>query len=116
MDAILTRSGGGESFRREDRVITILGELPEISAFRLEVEPDWPGIRAHSHDDQVDAFFVLDGEAMFVRGEGVAQAPAGTFQAALPGVRHGVAHEGGRVVLLNVHGPDAGFAESIRRL
>jgi quercetin dioxygenase-like cupin family protein len=116
MDAILTRSGGGESFRREDRVITILGELPEISAFRLEVEPDWPGIRAHSHDDQVDAFFVLDGEAMFVRGEGAAQAPAGAFQAALPGVRHGVVHEGGRVVLLNVHGPDAGFAESIRRL
>jgi len=115
-DAIVTRPGGGEGFRREDRMIRILGELPEISAFRLEVEPDWPGIRAHSHDDQVDAFFVLDGEAMFVRGEGVAQAPAGTFQAALPGVRHGVVHEGGRVVLLNVHGPDAGFAESIRRL
>jgi quercetin dioxygenase-like cupin family protein len=115
-DAIVTRPGGGEGFRREDRMITILGELPEISAFRLEVEPDWPGIRAHSHDDQVDAFFVLDGEATFVRGEEVAQAPAGTFQAALPGVRHGVVHEGGRVVLLNVHGPDAGFAESIRRL
>ena len=97
-------------------MITILGELPEISAFRLEVEPDWPGIGAHCHDDQVDAFFVLDGEARFVRGD---EAVAGSGRI-VPGRAarraHGVVHEGGRVVLLNVHGPDAGFAESIRRL
>jgi quercetin dioxygenase-like cupin family protein len=115
-DAIVTRPGGGKHFRRDDRTVTILGELPQVSVFRLEVEPEWPGIQEHFHDDQVDVFYVLEGEATLLRGEGVAQAPAGTFQAALPGVRHGVVHEGGRVVLLNVHGPDAGFAESIRRL
>jgi mannose-6-phosphate isomerase-like protein (cupin superfamily) len=115
MDAILTRSGGGESFRREDRVITILGELPEISVFRLEVEPAWPGIGTHDHDNQVDTFFVLEGEAGLVRGDEVVHAPAGSFYAAEPGIRHGVQNPGRRIVFLNVHGPDAGFAESIRR-
>ena len=46
----------------------------------------------------------------------VVRAGAGSFYAAQPGGRHGVVHEGGRIVLLNMHGPDAGFAESIRRL
>ena len=83
--------------------------------FRLEVEPEWPGIGAHGHDDQVDAFFVLEGEAGLVSGDEVVRAGAGSFYAAQPGARHGVVHDGGRIVLLNVHGPDAGFAESIRR-
>jgi quercetin dioxygenase-like cupin family protein len=115
-DAIVTPPGGGEHFRREDRTVTILGELPQVSMFRLEVESGWPGIGEHSHDDQVDVFFVLEGEAALLRGEGVAEAPAGTFQAALPGERHGVARTGRRAVLLNVHGPDAGFAEGVRGL
>ena len=114
-DAIVTPAGGGERFQRDDRVITILGDLPEISVFLLEVEPEWPGIGAHGHDDQVDAFFVLEGEAGLVSGDEIVRAGAGSFYAAQPGARHGVAHDGGRIVLLNVHGPDAGFAESIRR-
>jgi mannose-6-phosphate isomerase-like protein (cupin superfamily) len=114
-DAIVTPPGGGERFQREDRAITILGELPEISVFRLEVEPAWPGIGTHDHDNQVDTFFVLEGEAGLVRGDEVVHAPAGSFYAAEPGIRHGVQNPGRRIVFLNVHGPDAGFAESIRR-
>ena len=115
-DAIVTPPGGGERFQRKDREITILGELPQVSFFRLEVEPEWPGIGAHDHDDHVDAFFVLAGDAGLVYGEEVVRAGAGSFYAALPGIRHGVEHDGGHIVFLNVHGPDAGFAESIRRL
>jgi mannose-6-phosphate isomerase-like protein (cupin superfamily) len=115
-DAIVALPGGGERFQRDDRVNTILGELPELSVFRLEVEPDWPGVGTHRHSDQVDTFFVLDGEIGFVVGEDIARAGPGSFYAALPGVPHGVRNEpGGRAVLLNVHGPDAGFAEGIRR-
>jgi mannose-6-phosphate isomerase-like protein (cupin superfamily) len=114
-NAIVTPPDGGERFQREDRAITILGELPEISVFRLEVEPEWPGIDTHHHHDQVDTFFVLEGEAGLVRGDEVVQAAAGSFYAAVPGTRHGVQNPGGRIVFLNVHGPDAGFAESIRR-
>jgi mannose-6-phosphate isomerase-like protein (cupin superfamily) len=114
-DAIVTPPGGGEHVQRADRTITILGELPPISALRLEVEPAWPGIGAHDHGDQVDTFFVLEGEAGLVRGDDVVRAGAGSFYAAEPGVRHGVHNEpGGHIVLLNVHGPDAGFAAAIR--
>ena len=114
-DAIVTPPGGGERFQRADRVNTILGELSEISIFRLDVEPAWPGIRTHAHDDQVDTFFVFEGEAGFVVGDEVVRAGAGSFYAASPGERHGVRNEPpGRIVLLNVHGPDAGFAATIR--
>jgi mannose-6-phosphate isomerase-like protein (cupin superfamily) len=115
-DAIVTTPDGGERFQRENRVNTILGELSEISAFRLEVEPTWPGVGTHAHDDQVDAFFVLEGEAGFPVGDKVVRAGAGMFYVASPGERHGVRNElGGHAVFLNVHAPDAGFAEGIRR-
>ena len=67
----------------------------------------------------LDTFFVLEGEAGIVAGDDVVcTAGAGSFRAAaVPGARHGVTNEpGGRIVFLNVHGPDAGFAESVRDL
>ena len=114
-DALIVPPGGGERFQRDDRAITILAELPEISLFRLEVAPEWPGVGTHHHSDQVDTFFVLDGETGFVVGDEVGRAGPGSFYASLPGVRHGVRHDSGRpAVFLNVHGPDAGFAQGIR--
>ena len=95
--------------------ITIKGELPEISAFELEVEPAWAGIGVHDHADQVDTFFVLEGEAEPVLGDEAVHAGAGSFYAALPGTRHGMRSPHGHVAFLNVHAPDAGFAESVRR-
>jgi quercetin dioxygenase-like cupin family protein len=116
-DAVVTPPGGGERFQRDDRIITILGELPQISALRLEVEPGWPGIAAHEHVDHVDTFFVLEGEAGLVRGDDVARAGAGSFYAAPPGTRHGVLNVAdGQIAFLNVHAPDADFAASTRRL
>lgn len=115
-DAILTPPDGGERFQRADRVNTILGELSEISVFRLEVEPSWPGIGAHAHDNQVDTFFVLEGEAGFVVGDGIVRAGMESFYAASPGERHGIHKDsGGPAVFLNVHAPDVGVAEAVRR-
>lgn len=113
-DAIVTSVGGGERFRRDDRTITLLGGLPEISAMVLEVDPHWPGIGAHTHDDEVDTFFVLEGETGFIQGDVIASVGPGAFYPAPPGARHGVVHPGGRAVFLNVHGPDAGFADWVR--
>jgi mannose-6-phosphate isomerase-like protein (cupin superfamily) len=113
-DAIVTPAGGGERFRREDRTVTVLGDLPQISVLLLEVDPEWPGIPAHDHDDEVDTFFVLEGETGFRSGDGIVRAGPGTFYAAVPGGRHGVVHDGGRALFLNVHGPDAGFADWVR--
>ena len=115
-DALVVPPGGGEPFQRKNRLTTILGERPEFSVFRLEVEPAWPGVRTHHHTDQVDTFFVLEGEVGFVVGDDVVRAEAGSFYAAPPGVLHGIRTDsGGRAVLLNAHGPDAGFAEGVRR-
>jgi mannose-6-phosphate isomerase-like protein (cupin superfamily) len=115
-DALVVPPGSGERFQREDRVNTILGDLPEISVFRLEVEPDWPGIGTHQHSNQVDSFFVLDGETELVLGDDVVRAGPGSFFAAPPGALHGIRNDpGSRTVFLNVHGPDTGFAEGIRR-
>jgi quercetin dioxygenase-like cupin family protein len=113
-DAIVTPPDGGERFDQDDRAITILGAVEELSFFRLEVEPQWPGIPAHDHADHVDTFFVLDGEVGLVVGDKVVQAGPESFYGAMPGAMHGVRNSG-RAVLLNLHGPDAGFAESIRR-
>ena len=92
---IVTLPGGGERFERDDRTITILGELPQIFALLLEVEPGWPGIGVHEHGDHVDTFFVLEGEAGIVAGDDVVPAGAGSFAAAVPGARHGVTNEPG---------------------
>jgi mannose-6-phosphate isomerase-like protein (cupin superfamily) len=114
-EALVVPPGNGEHFQREDRVTTILGDLPELSVFRLDVEPAWPGVRTHQHSDQVDTFFVLEGEIGFVVGDDVVRTGTGSFYAALPGAPHGVRNDsGGRTVLLNAHGPDAGFAAGIR--
>lgn len=112
-DAIVTPPGGGERFERGDRAVTIVGERPEISVLRLEAE-QWPRIPAHDHDDQVDSFFVLEGEAGLVQGDEIVRAAAGSFYVAVPGARHGFENLGEPVTLLNVHGPDAGFAEDVR--
>jgi mannose-6-phosphate isomerase-like protein (cupin superfamily) len=113
--AIVTPPGEGERSVRKDRVNTIKGELPELSAFQLAVEPVWLGIGTHAHSDHVDMFFVLGGEVGLVVGDDVVRAGAGSFYAAPVGAPHGIRNEpAGRSVLLNVHAPDAGFAESIR--
>jgi mannose-6-phosphate isomerase-like protein (cupin superfamily) len=63
----------------------------------------------HEHEDEDDAFYVLDGElTFFVEDEEVAAGP-GTFVLVPPGVRHTFANRtDGIVRMLNVHAP-AGF-------
>jgi quercetin dioxygenase-like cupin family protein len=103
-----------ERFDRGNRVITILGDLPQLSVNEIEFEPSFE-VTPHRHDDHVDAFYVLEGEVEFTFGADVVRAGPGTFVAAPPGVVHGFRTRGpGRARLLNLHAPDAGFADSIR--
>jgi quercetin dioxygenase-like cupin family protein len=113
-DAIITPPDGGEVFENETRTLTILGDLPQISLTRIAVTPAWQGIPTHDHESHCDTFFVLEGEADVVAGAELVTAREGTFYGAVPGAKHGVPHDpGGHAVFLNVHGPDAGFADSI---
>ena len=45
-------------------------EVAEDALIEFELEPGFEGPPPHSHDDQVDSFYVLEGEAEFlVEGE-----------------------------------------------
>jgi quercetin dioxygenase-like cupin family protein len=70
-------------------------------------------LEAHVHDDEDDAFYILQGELTVLTDEGDVKAPAGTFVLVPPGVRHGLRNDTGAPVrILNVHAP-AGFDRRI---
>jgi quercetin dioxygenase-like cupin family protein len=113
-DVIVTPPGGGERFDRGNRVVTILGDFPQLSANEIEFDTSFE-VPSHVHDDHVDAFYVLEGEVEFLLESGSVRAGPGTFVAAPPGMLHGFRTDGpGRARVLNFHGPDAGFAASVR--
>jgi quercetin dioxygenase-like cupin family protein len=106
--------GEGEVFDRGDRVVTIKCDLGTVSVHEVSFESSF-SVPPHSHDDHVDAFYVLEGEVEFHLDGEVVHAAPGTFFAAPPGTVHGFSTPGpGRARLLNLHAPDAGFADSVR--
>jgi quercetin dioxygenase-like cupin family protein len=115
-EATISHPGEGERFERELRVLSIKADLPQLSANELVFERGWEGVEPHTHDDHVDSFFVLDGNVEFIAGGSTRRAGPGTFVADPPGAQHGFRiADTARIALLNVHAPDAGFAERIRR-
>jgi len=114
-DAIVLHAGEGERLESEHRTAWIKVGRGELAMVEFDIEPGFEGPRPHTHDDHVDSFYVLEGEAEFqVEGETVLLG-AGSFVAAPPGVEHTFAVGPGRSRLLNVHGPSSGFHESMRR-
>jgi quercetin dioxygenase-like cupin family protein len=70
-------------------------------------------LEAHVHDDEDDAFYILEGELTFVLGGEDVRAPAGTFVLVPPGVEHGFRNDTSSAVkILNIHSP-AGFDRRI---
>jgi quercetin dioxygenase-like cupin family protein len=112
---IVTRRNGGERLERQYGVLKIDAAVAQISVFELEIEHAWDGVAPHTHDDHLDAFYVLEGEVDFLLGDDTVHAAAGTLVAAPPGVVHGVAPVTPPTRLLNLHAPDAGYAERLRR-
>ena len=113
-EAIVAGPDGGERLKRRLIENTIRAETTELSLLELTFFDDrWEGVDPHSHDDQVDSFFVLDGEVEFLLGDRTARVGAGTYFAAPPNVTHGF-HPVGPARLFNIHAPDAGFAGRVR--
>jgi quercetin dioxygenase-like cupin family protein len=107
---------GGERVARTGRHHRILGELPQFEIVELRFGPEFEGVEAHAHDDFVDSFYVLAGEAEFTVGEDVIRAGPGSFVAAPPGVAHGFRNaDDAELRMLNIHAPNVGFAERLRR-
>jgi mannose-6-phosphate isomerase-like protein (cupin superfamily) len=107
---------GGEHTVRGERHHRILGELDEFEVIELRFAPDFEGVDPHSHEDHVDSFYVLAGEAEFLVGDHTFRVGAGSFLAAPVGVAHGFQNVGGTELrMLNVHAPNVGFAERLRK-
>jgi mannose-6-phosphate isomerase-like protein (cupin superfamily) len=107
---------GGEHVQRVARHHRILCELPQFEAVELRFGADFEGVDPHVHADFVDAFLVLAGDAEFLVGDDTFRAEPGSFVAAPPGVRHGFRNAGDTELrMLNVHAPNVGFAEGLRR-
>ncbi|MGH3072373.1 MAG: cupin domain-containing protein [Gaiellaceae bacterium] len=116
MEGIAHGPDGGEKVERAVRHHRILAELPEMEVIELRFGPDFEGVDVHSHSDHVDSFYVLDGEAEFTVGGEVFRAGPGSYVAAPIGVEHGFRNAGETELrLLNVHAPNVGFAQRLRR-
>ena len=79
------------------------------------LEPGAGGPPVHTHVDQEEAFYVIEGELTMVLGEDVIAAPAGTFVLVPSGWRHGFANRTKGVVrflgIFSPRGFDHGFEE-----
>jgi quercetin dioxygenase-like cupin family protein len=61
---------------------------PRFNVSIITLAPGRHGPEAHIHDDEDNAFYVLDGDLQFLVDEQEIPAPAGTFVLVPPGVMH----------------------------
>jgi quercetin dioxygenase-like cupin family protein len=66
-----------------------LGREVQFEAMELTVDTDFD-VAPHVHDEQVNAFFVLDGEVEFAVADNYSRAARGAWLCAPPGAVHGL--------------------------
>jgi quercetin dioxygenase-like cupin family protein len=115
-EGVVVEPGGGERLTAKTRVATIKLGRDELALVEFELEPGFRGPPVHAHDDQLDSFYVLEGEAEFVVEDDRLLLGPGSFVAAPPGVRHTFAGGPGPSRVLNLHAPSAGFHEWLRQV
>ncbi len=113
--AVLLAAGEGERLEAGRYAATIKIGRQELSLVEWELEPGFEGPAPHAHDDHVDSFYVLEGEAEFVVEGETLLLGEGSYVAAPPGVVHTFASGPDRCRLLNVHAPSRGFHDSLRQ-
>lgn len=107
-DAVIVRAG--EGVRTGNVEFYALSEhTPRFNVSVITMAPGRHGPEMHVHDDEDDAFYILDGELTFLLGEDEVAAPTGTFVLVPPGVEHTFVNRTETPVrILNIHAP-AGF-------
>jgi quercetin dioxygenase-like cupin family protein len=116
-EGVVSAPGEGERLTSGARTAFVKAELPHLSVFEFILDDGFEGPEPHTHSDHTDSFYVLEGEVEFtVEGRTLIGGP-GTFVSAPRGVEHTFGKPGrGRARLLNVHAPDAGFADYLREI
>ncbi|MGH2386219.1 MAG: cupin domain-containing protein, partial [Candidatus Limnocylindria bacterium] len=116
-EAIVSGPGEGERLVSGNRVTVLKAVLPHLCFAEFHFNGSAEGPEVHHHDSQVDSFYVLDGELEVTVEGSVHSAGPGTLASVPCGVRHTFRHRrGGRSRVLNVHAPDGGFGEFLRRV
>lgn len=106
--AVVVRPGEGRRVGNVEFLARSI-DTPRFNLSLVTVRPKREGPPAHSHRDEDDAFYVLDGELVFVVDEEEVVAGRGTFVLVPPGVPHTFSNRTEREArFLNVHAP-AGF-------
>jgi mannose-6-phosphate isomerase-like protein (cupin superfamily) len=103
--AVVVQPGGG--FRVGNVEFLARSEdTPRFNLAIVTIEPRRSGPPEHTHTDEDDSFYVLEGELTFsVDGAEVVAGP-GAFVLVPPGVRHTFANRTDEVArILNVHAP-----------
>ena len=106
--AVVVEPGAG---RRVGNVefLCLTDDSPRFNFSIITIQPGRGGPPSHVHEDEDDAFFILEGELTFVVSGEELRAPAGTFVLVPPGTEHTFANGGTAPVrMLNLHAP-AGF-------
>jgi uncharacterized cupin superfamily protein len=84
-------------------------DTPRFNLSVVAIQPGRDGPGAHAHADEDDAFYMLEGELVFVVEDEEIVAGPGTFVLVPPGLSHSFANRTDAVArFLNVHAP-AGF-------
>jgi mannose-6-phosphate isomerase-like protein (cupin superfamily) len=106
--------GPGEGERLGEHIVVKI-ELPEVSVNEVVRTGPFEGAGPHFHKEHVDVFYVLEGELEVINGTETVRAGPGTSVVVPPGVVHGFRGPGA-ARYLNIHAPDGGFIEYIRRI
>jgi len=106
--AIVVRPGTGHRVANVE-FLARTADTPRFNLAVVTVKPRRSGPGAHVHPDEDDAFYVLEGELVFiVEGDEIVAGP-GTFLFVPPGVEHDFVNRMDEVArFLNIHAP-AGF-------
>ena len=113
--AVGTGPGDGDRLSKEHRLLLVKALLPELNVLEYFVTPEYDGASSHVHLRHADCFYVLEGE-LELRADGeVVRAGPGTSVIVPPGVVHEFTSVG-RARFLNVHAPEFGFVEYLRKL
>src|SRR5918992_5199676 len=106
--------GPGEGERLGEYIVVKL-ELPQVSVNEVNRSGPFEGAGPHFHKEHVDVFCVLEGELEVINGAETVRAGPGTSVVVPPEIVHGFRGPGD-ARYLNIHAPDGGFIEYIRRI
>jgi mannose-6-phosphate isomerase-like protein (cupin superfamily) len=109
--AIVVPAGAGHRVGNVE-FLARTADTPRFTFGIIEIAPGRE-LEAHVHQDEDDAFYIVEGEMTFMLADGDVAAPPGTFVLVPPGVEHGFRNDGAIPVrMLNIHAP-AGFDRRI---